>query len=95
MIKTPISNCYADAKDFLKIKDLDKARDKADEGLVYLASQVYTKKLKDEDIIEGSTVKLWYERLWIFLENNGLMLDSDEDHKPEQNYFWDKLLAEQ
>ena len=91
MLKTPISNCYNDARDLLKKDKKDEARDKADEGLVFLADTVSKLKLKDDDILEGVAVRLWYERLWIFLENNGLLLDNDEDHKPNTNYFWDKL----
>lgn len=93
MIKTPISDKYNDARDFLKKEKRDKARDTADEGIVLLAHTVSTQKLKDNDILEGTVVRLWYDRFWLFLELNGLMLDKDEDHKPEDNYFWDKMAG--
>jgi hypothetical protein len=91
MKKTPVTDAYRDCRDLLSQGQNDKARDKADEGIVWLADTVTKQHLKDTDLIEGVRVSLWYDRFWLFLELNGLLLDKDEDHKPEANYFWDKL----
>jgi hypothetical protein len=93
MKHTPISDCYFNCREFLKNGDKEKARDKADEGIVWLASLVSSKNLKDNDIIEGVKVSLWYDRFWLFLELNGLLLDKDDEHNPKENYFWDKMAG--
>ena len=64
---------YAKIKNYLVIKDKDKARDYCDMGIAHLAF------LKEDgasgtDVIEGTTINLWLERFWQQLENNGLML---------------------
>lgn len=91
MIKTPISDCYNNCRNLLKQGLKDDARDEADRGIIWLAIKVNKYKLKDTDIIEGVRVNLWYDRFWLFLELNGLLLDNDEDFNPKTNYFWNKL----
>ena len=64
---------YAKIKNYLVVKDKDKARDYCDMGIAHLA---FLKEdgAQGEDVIEGSTINLWLERFWQQLENNGLML---------------------
>lgn len=82
MIKTPVTNLYENAKNHLKNGRLDEARDSADLGIINVADKV-RKGAKDLDVIEGITVRLWYERFWYFLEKNNLLL-GQEDYVEEE-----------
>lgn len=91
--KLSISDRYNDCRILLKENKREDARNKADEGIALLAEKVIKYKLKDEDILEGIKVALWYDRFWLFLELNNLLLDKDEEHNPKHNYFWDKMYG--
>lgn len=90
MKKTPIGDCYAQARELVAF-DKDGARDAADKGIILVSQNVIKLQLKDEDIIEGVPIRLWYERFWIFLENNGLLLDGPDD--PKDNYFYELMKS--
>ena len=90
-MKLSISDRYDDCRSLLKEGKKEEARNKADEGIALLAQKVIKYKLKDTDLLEGVKVVLWYDRFWLFLELNGLLLDKDEEHNPKNNYFWDKI----
>lgn len=90
MKKTPIGDCYDSARALVS-SDRESARDSADKGIALLAQKVIGLQLKDEDIIEGVAVRLWYERFWIFLENNDLLLDGPDD--PKDNYFYELMKS--
>ncbi len=64
---------YQKCKDYIALKEDNKARDYCDVGIAHLA---FLKEdgANGDDIIEGSTINLWLERFWQQLENNNLML---------------------
>ncbi len=63
------------AKQNLKQGNLDEARDLIDFGILRIAQFKELDDLKDDDSIEGVKVDLWLTRFWVFLENNGLILE--------------------
>ena len=72
--KEVLNTLFIRAKKAIKDGDEDLARDSADMGLVYAAIQ-RQEGADIEDIIEGVPIKTWLMRFWVFLENNGLLLD--------------------
>lgn len=76
--KTPVTDLYQKAQKHLKEGNREKAQECADLGILNVASKVH-KGAKDNDLVEGVSVKLWYERFWYFLEKNGLLLGQDDN----------------
>ena len=71
--KQVLHYCLAQAKEFIKLEDGDKARDYCDMGIAYVAE----KRIEGygaKDTIEDVRVELWLERFWMFLENKNLLL---------------------
>ncbi len=72
VIKQPISTYLQEAKEVLE-KDPNKARDLADKAMIHIVRKK-ERNIKDNDIVEGTPLRIWYDRVWQFLENNNLML---------------------
>ena len=64
---------YQKCKDYIALKEDNKARDYCDMGIGYVASK-RENGYKAKDLIENVRVELWLERFWMYLENNKLML---------------------
>tara|TARA_B110000977_G_scaffold51318_1_gene69741 strand:- start:94 stop:321 length:228 start_codon:yes stop_codon:yes gene_type:complete len=71
--KQILHNCFAQAKQYLKDGNKDKARDYLDMGIAWVAEK-RIEGYKAKDTIEGVRVELWLERFWMTLENNHLLL---------------------
>ena len=71
--KQILHTCFDKAKLNLETGNPDKARDYLDMMIGYVAAK-RSNGLKAKDKIEGVRVELWFERAWMTLENNNLML---------------------
>lgn len=74
IIKTPISDYYSEAKDFLVQNRNEEAQESIDKAII-LVSRKKCGGVSDEDLVEGVPLRIWYDRLWQFLENNNLILE--------------------
>ena len=77
-----ISEYYNHARKLLSEGKRDEARDAIDFALV-LAAQITQDHPSDDYLVDRVRMGLWKERLWYFLENNDLMLCSEEEIKTE------------
>ena len=71
--KQVLTHCLAQAKEFYKLGDQDKARDYCDMGIGFVAAKK-ANGWDGEDLIEDVKINLWLERFWMFLENKNLLL---------------------
>jgi hypothetical protein len=53
---------------------MDDARDTLDYCLILLSQVVLERKLRDTDKLGGVKMLVWYERIWVALEKNNLLL---------------------
>ena len=84
MVKKEVLNTlFLRAKKAIKDGDEKLARDSADMGLVYTAIQ-RQEGADVTDIIEGIPIETWLMRFWVFLENNGLLLDENSPFQEEE-----------
>jgi hypothetical protein len=69
-----LKELFKQAKTSLKSGDSDTARDLIDFGLLRIAESKELGQLQNDSKIDGVEVDLWLTRLWVFLENNDLLL---------------------
>ena len=69
-----IKNGWRKASDLLKSKQMDDARDTLDYCLILLSQVVLERKLRDTDKLGGVKMLVWYDRIWVALEKNNLLL---------------------
>ena len=69
-----IKNGWRKANSLLKTNKLDEARDALDYCLILLSQVVLERKLRDTDKLGGVKMLVWYERIWVALEKNNLLL---------------------
>jgi hypothetical protein len=69
-----LKELFKQAKTSLKSGDSDTARDLIDFGLLRIAESKELGQLQNNSKIDGVEVDLWLTRLWVFLENNDLLL---------------------
>jgi len=69
-----LKELFKQAKTSLKSGDSNTARDLIDFGLLRIAESKELGQLQNNSKIDGVEVDLWLTRLWVFLENNDLLL---------------------
>lgn len=67
-----LTECLRKAKGYLKGKNIEKAIDMADLGLVFVL-MYKDNGIKENEEVEGYRLELWRERYWSFLECNNLL----------------------
>ena len=67
--KGPVTKLWLEARQLLDEKQLEKAEQVLDKGLVLLG--LFTLEgLGDKDLLENVKMETWKERFWIAIENN-------------------------
>ena len=73
----PITALWNQSKESLKNGDVIAFQESIEKALV-LVGQATLDGSGDKDLIEGVKNETWKERLWMALENNGLLPELDE-----------------
>ena len=82
---SPVTNYWNKAKESLKAGDMTSFQESIELALV-LVGQATMNGSGDKDLIEGVKNETWKERLWMALENNGLLPElSDAEHEQFEN----------
>jgi len=71
-INGPITQLWESSKIFLKEGKIENFQECIEKALV-LVGQATLNGSNDKDLIEGVKNETWKERLWMALENNGLL----------------------
>jgi hypothetical protein len=72
--KLSIVKLFNQAKTLLEEGKINEADETLDWCLVVLSKNSLAGK-KDKDLLEGTKMGVWFERVWMLIENNGLLPD--------------------